>query len=387
MSEENLQDKLIGWLREMPLAYRGTRALFRLASAAPRELLRCVAPVDSRIGPPKGWFSALHDLDRGQLKGNVLFRSQEVPPAGANSMRIMCRLKQEGHQPWPAFWTHHREARLVSESLVLLNTQKHACIEAMYGPMPGFERNPAWRYLGLPQPVRLTGPWTSLVSFLSRHFYHWVYDELPRLIALPEFPADTRILIPADPPAYILETIQLLGLEKRVRPTPERHLIIDDFYFSSPSAMLGCPNPAALRFLRKQFLPHADECYTETKRVYLVRSNKTRGIANAHEVNSFFAERGWAIVDPEELTFAQQIKLFSEAEAVAGLHGGSFTNLIWCRPGCRVFELFANNFLNGCYEGMAACLDLNYRYAIFPADGQYRAQVDLRRLSATLDDF
>jgi capsular polysaccharide biosynthesis protein len=205
---------------------------------------------------------------------------------------------------------------------------------------------------------------------------------------LPELPGETGLLIPEGAPSYVWDTLRWLGLEGRARPTPERHLFIDDFYFLAPTVMQGCLNPAGLQFLRGHFLAHADsDDPALPRRIYLARANKTRGIINYAEVEAFFRTRGWAIVNPETMSLARQIALFAGCEAVCGLHGAAFTNLAWCASGTRVLELFAEGFLNGCYEGIALCLDLPYHWLLFPADGEFRAHVDVGRIAAVLEGW
>jgi hypothetical protein len=55
-------------------------------------------------------------------------------------------------------------------------------------------------------------------------------------------------------------------------------------------------------------------------------------------------------------------------EAVIGEHGAGFNNLLWCKPGCRVMELCSDNYLNGCYEGIALMNRLQYDFEIFRGD-------------------
>lgn len=119
-------------------------------------------------------------------------------------------------------------------------------------------------------------------------------------------------------------------------------------------------------------------------RIFLKRRAKTRGFLNESEVEEFFVRAGWTLVDLEELEFAEQIGLFSRIDAVAGLHGGGFSNLVWCKPGCRVLELCADNFLNGCYEGVADILNLNYQYLVFKGDGAFNIRVPIEELKKAL---
>src|SRR6185312_9036773 len=91
---------------------------------------------------------------------------------------------------------------------------------------------------------------------------------------------------------------------------------------------------------------------------FVHRVGASRGLINEAEVLDFFRNLGWAIIDTETLTMAQQIQLFANAKQVCALHGAALTNLLWSNPGCRVLELVPQNFLNGVYEGIAEALGL-----------------------------
>lgn len=369
---------------------RGVRAWVRWAYRALRlgffAGMRRLSPAWSRLGPPRGTFSAYDALRQGCLTGQVIQTEQTLPGIGPNSLRAIARLGQGGHQPWPIFWTRHREARLVGRTALLLDADKHACVEAMFWQHQ--DGDPAYHGLALPAEVRLSGNWTSVISLwpLRPNYYHWMLDCLPRLALLDRMPANTQVLVPDGLRSYQETTLDWLGLRERVRPLREKHLVAENFYFSSPTAMTGCANPYAVRFLREKFLPFADASPPAAEKIYIQRRGRTRGIANEPEVMKLLAGRGWTVVDLEALTVAQQIKLFAGARAVCGAHGAGFANLLWCQPGCVAIELCAANFLNGCYEALAECVAVDHRFLIQEADKDARIVVQLDRLVPLLPD-
>jgi capsular polysaccharide biosynthesis protein len=76
----------------------------------------------------------------------------------------------------------------------------------------------------------------------------------------------------------------------------------------------------------------------------------------------------------------RQSRLFAEAEAICTLHGAALTNLVWCKPGCRVLELVADTFVNGVYEGIAEQVGVEHHFLLCPGDSAFRARVDMKRL-------
>ena len=286
-------------------------------------------------------------------------------------------------------WSRHSDARLAGPSLALMNDRKELAYEAVYRRF--CKRDPAWQTVRLPAAGKIPGRWTSLVSAWVPSggvptFSHWIMDALPRLALLPEFPPDTGILVPARLAAYQQETLRLLGLADRVRPVSSPHLIVEDYYFSSPTSQIACYNPYAVEFLRSRLLPLADRDYSGPKRFYIQRRGKTRGISNEARVTEFFRRAGWGIVDTEQLTFAQELKLFSDAEAFAGVLGSGFTNAFWCRPGCKVISFVADSWLDGWAEWICGVNRLDYHWRIFPSNHRMMAELDTGRITRMLAD-
>jgi hypothetical protein len=354
------------------------------------NLWRVITPANNpQLGPPKGSFSIFQSLLHDNRRpARVVLTDQGAPKTTPESLLAISGLGQHTSQPWPVFWSHHKKARLVSPSLAWLDDQKRICRESVYGDLC-LEDDPAWRYWSLPGPITLAGNWTSLVSRWTPNsgvptFSHWILDALPRLALLKEFPADTKILVPAKLAAYQKETLQLLGLMDRIRYTPETHLIVENYYFSAPTAMISCHNPYGVNWLRSAFLPLADKSYRGPKRFIIQRKGKSRGILNEAEVNAYFQKLGWAIIDTETLTFAQEIELFANAEAFAGMLGSGFTNGIWSRPGCKVITFVADTWVDSWVEWICKVNQLDYHWQIFPSDHAMMMTVDLGALKKLL---
>jgi hypothetical protein len=380
--------------RRWPALHRPLKKIRRLlAEKIPMlalDLLRPLAPVRTlRFGPPKGSFSVYQSLlHENRRPGRVVLADQGAPKTTPASLLVISGLGQHTCQPWPIFWSQHKNVRLVSRSLALLDEKKRVCREAVYGDMC-LEDDPAWRYWTLPKPVMLAGNWTSLVSRWTPNtgvppFSHWLLDALPRLALLKEFPPDTKILVPAALAGYQKETLKLLGLLDRVRCTPEPHVVVENYYFSSPTAMISCYSPYGVNWLRSAFLPLADKSYRSPKRFIIQRKGKTRGIKNEAAVNEFFRKLGWAIIDTETLTFAQEIELFANAEAFAGVLGSGFTNGIWSQTGCKVITFVAGNWVDSWIEWICDVNQLDYQWRIFPSDHEMMMTVDLDEVKKLL---
>jgi capsular polysaccharide biosynthesis protein len=78
-----------------------------------------------------------------------------------------------------------------------------------------------------------------------------------------------------------------------------------------------------------------------TRRVYIRRVSKVRRTLNAERVEAAFLERGFAAVSPETLSVEEQIRLFSDAQVIAGQAGAGLANMIFAPPGCRILAYTA----------------------------------------------
>jgi capsular polysaccharide biosynthesis protein len=175
--------------------------------------------------------------------------------------------------------------------------------------------------------------------------------------------------------------LERLDLGARIIETEATALTIEHFYFSSPSSMTGCWNPYAVDFLRRSFLPHASPPSSSLpKRFYIIRERYTRGVTNEVEVREFFTRKGWELIAPEKLSIPDQIALFRDAEAIAGVHGSAFTNLLWCSPGARVLELVPENFMAGAFGWLARANGLRHDFLVCAADYRSNIEVDLSQL-------
>ena len=380
MGEMTIKERLLGQLRVRPGFYRFLRLLSRLTDRAFLELIRAIG-TGPRFGAARGFISALQLVRNGEHDGRVILESQQLPILPEASLIALAGMNQNGRQPWPIFWFRHSGARLVGGSLALLQEGKQLVGESVYGEEFQFQ-DPSYNYLLLPKAELLPGCWTSLISFWYYEYYHWFTDVLTRLSLLEEFPAETKILVRKPLRPFQRESLEMLGLLDRVQETASKHLMIEEYYFSSPVGMTGCTNPYAVEWLRKQFLPHWGLSHTP-RRFLIKRKGRTRGIVNQEDLAEYLISKGWAAIYPEDLTLAEQIAYFHNAEAIIGEHGAAFTNLLWCRPGCRVLELCADNFLNGCYEGIALCVGASYKHMVFNANSDNRFNVPV----SAIDNF
>jgi hypothetical protein len=381
-------------LRGLGFVHRCMRWLRRVLAAglveAALEFTRFVWSNHPSFGPPGDYFSLYQALRTGDppLNGRVVLTDQGNPQVRSDSLLIRSGLHQHQEQPWPVFWCEIPQARLVTQSLALLKPPKRLAVEAVYG-LERLRTEPAFRYFRLPAADHLTGSWTSIVSrWVPLHgpcnYTHWLLDALPRLALLHQFPSETGIIVPSALADWQRETLQLLGILERCRPTTNPHLAVDSYYFSSPTAMLDCYNPYGVNFLRESFLPKRDRNFRGPTRFVIKRTGKWRPAANEDQMYRVFEKNGWCIVDTEQLSFAQEVALFHDAEAVAGLLGSGLTNVVFCKPGCKVIHIAPDFVLDGWLDWIVQVVGCDYEFSVCRSDYRHSFDVDLQWLKQVM---
>jgi hypothetical protein len=398
MARLTLKYRILFLFAAIPGVYRGAiwfrRTALRRARSIVGNVARAIFPESSiRFGPPKRAISLLPLLKANDpnVEGKIVLERQEITPMPPDSLSHICGQQTWMYQPFPIIWTHHKNARLVGRTLGLVLPPKTFVLESTYGNH-GLWTDPAYNYVYLPPPVELRGNYTSVLSFWVRNnvvpnFSHWLLDALPRLAALDCFPEDTKVLVPGRLAEYQKESLRLLGLEDRIRYTPESHLLVESYYLSSPASMIACESAYTLSFLRQRLLPKASPTFKGPKRFIIDRQGVTRGIQNGEEFNQFFRDLGWAIIDTATLSFADEIKLFMDAEAFCGAIGSGFTNAVWSRPGCAVIQLVSETVMDGSTEWICTRNQLRWRFMICPHDARQRIYVDLKQVRKILEDL
>ena len=326
-------------------------------------------------GPPGRTFSLYHALRWGDpaVRGRIILEDQGSPSVRSDSLVVQCGLNQHLEQPWPIVWTEHDNARLVSNSLALLNEEKKLCLESVYGEAY-WRDDPASRTLWLPKPTYLKGRWTSIVSNWnpldgSPVYGHWLHDALPRLAILADLPKDTRILVPKKLKAIHWETLELLGLKDRCRPTSEIHLEIEKYFFSSPVGMISCFNPHGTSFMRRSFFPKAAPDFNGPKKFFFLRTSSHRRLANMDEIVNLLKERGWPIVRDVDLSFAQTVALFSQATDICSFLGSNMSNTMFCSSECKVLQWVPDIFLDGFTDMIASVVGFELKSFILRCGG------------------
>jgi capsular polysaccharide biosynthesis protein len=103
-----------------------------------------------------------------------------------------------------------------------------------------------------------------------------------------------------------------------------------------------------------------------------------------------FHRYGFETVRCEELSFYEQISIFSKAEIIAGPHGAGLANMIVAPKDARVLELSAAGVSANHYWCLASALGLGFWYLKGepirnPGSGEPDIRIGLSELGASLE--
>lgn len=227
-----------------------------------------------------------------------------------------------------------------------------------------------WRYRSM---HLLAGTSAALTTDGAKLYYHWLFQLLPRLDVLERggFALDEidHFIVNRALHAYERDTLERIGVPLARIVETRNHPHIRAERLLAPSIPLHGSqfSPQLVRFVRERVggLAPAESCQPGTRRLYLTRSGAGyRNVVNEAEVRARVEAQGFEAVALEELSFADQVQIMTEAGIVIGPHGGGMSNLVFCAPGTKVGEIFAEEYVAPWFWFLATMTGLPYHYMI-----------------------
>lgn len=221
----------------------------------------------------------------------------------------------------------------------------------------------------------LVGPWAT-------DYYHWLVDYLVQVFAIEAYRErtgrDPLVLIPSDPPTWLLESIPLAGIDpnrivewsgtrahfsRLVIGAARRHTAsTSDDYIHSPAAMARLGD-------RIRTAVEGERSNEQTHRLYVSRADAPdRRVRNEAELVDTLEEYSFERFVPGEHAFEEQVRRFANAEVILGPHGAGLTNLIFA-PETTLVELFGE-YRNACFFALARGMGHEYACVTCRPEGQ-----------------
>lgn len=238
--------------------------------------------------------------------------------------------------------------------------------EEMHG-MLGIDvkRKRVARYTKVKETAIVLDQAISLIGSASANYVHWLTETAPKLALIDEVDGLKAypLVIDAGLHPNILESLnclnthsreivplergQLCKVGKLIAITPVAYAPFDYRRGFAPEREGIDPGwamfvPRGLHALREKLLSRTGSGGPAPgRRLYLRRTSQFRPMRNAAEVEALLSEFGFQVIEPETLSFAEQIRLFSAAESIVAQAGAALGNMIFAPQGCRVVILSA----------------------------------------------
>lgn len=194
----------------------------------------------------------------------------------------------------------------------------------------------------------------SLLGWSTGHFGHWMLEYLPRFALALAHGANPRVLLVDDfMPDSHYQALKMLapdGAELHVVPrfsalkvdrlevvstlnyavlAPQSDAVTNDQLAVDPALLSAAVTEMAVRMDRV-----LGPVTGGPDKVYLSRrAFGRRALVNADEIEDIARAAGFAIVQPETLGFAEQVRLMRGARVMVGPEGSSMMLGMFCRPG------------------------------------------------------
>jgi hypothetical protein len=208
-------------------------------------------------------------------------------------------------------------------------------------------------------------PGTFLPMLGYKNYYHWIFEIMPRLQLIDGTIWQNR-------PVYVHEQIprfaqeSLRELPYYIKPLPNGYYTADRLCLPTRLSQIEMSSPAALRWLRRTFLRADPVRTTKGRRLFITREDSvSRKLPQEDIILARLKPFGFERVTLSEMSFQDQIRLFSTAEIVTGPHGAGFANIVWMPRGGALVEITVDTHVGHCFWRI--CNQLGHRHGFIEA--------------------
>lgn len=199
----------------------------------------------------------------------------------------------------------------------------------------------------------------TFVDACAFNYAHWLTEVLSRIVLFCNDPRFKKIpiIVNSDLHPNIMSSLSLVvGDDREVILLPtNRAAFVDTLYVTSvagyvpferrPTQLTGHSHgyfsPHAFQVLRASvqscISQSANVCWP--KKIFVRRNSEIRQLINQAQLEMHLVDRGFVIIEPEKLTFLQQVQIFSQATTVIGATGAALANIIFSPNNAKIFIL------------------------------------------------
>ena len=227
-------------------------------------------------------------------------------------------------------------------------------------------------------------------------YYHWLMDFVPRLRLVEDDRAlrQRPMIVNHRFTPWQQESLSAIYKARGWELPPLIRMPDDQLAALRDAVVPGRVERASAVAILNRLCPASSAASTDRMRLFVGRNNVDyRRLLNQDDVAAFLARKGFTMVDPGSLPFAEQAALFGRAEIIVGLHGAALTNVVFAPAGSALVELWSG-LRQPHYVDLASIKGLRYAAVegeTVPGTHERPQHQDLRidigRLSAALAEF
>jgi hypothetical protein len=227
-----------------------------------------------------------------------------------------------------------------------------------------------------------------LATCWGNNYAHWIFDSMPRLSDHVGPESRSKILLGKNPPAFQCQSLRMLGWSEEHLISPELELVkCRRLTVHMASEGSGVPHPDCIRNIRRRLLAvaSAGQSKAGSRRIYISRQKTRRKIVNHPHIEPILNKFGFEEVFCEELSFNEQVRMFSEAEVIFGHHGAGTINAMFAAAGAALIEAFNPQVWDHAAHRLASLFDIRHFHLFGKnANKEFDVILDPKILARTL---
>lgn len=193
------------------------------------------------------------------------------------------------------------------------------------------------------------------------NYYHWTAEALPRLLLLKKESINEKVLIPLTwkDKNFIFDSLKILGFDYMLYNVNNLNLfsqIISPNHLGST----GNFNPEYMNIVRNSLKSDT----SKNRKFWILRHQHQKRYLNCNDdFKKLLKKYKIETIYTDNLEYSDEIKLFSQASFIGGLHGAGLVNMIFMDKNSNVFEIKTKEVeKSNAFYSLADALGHNYYY-------------------------
>jgi predicted O-methyltransferase YrrM len=209
----------------------------------------------------------------------------------------------------------------------------------------------------------------------SSNYFHWHIDNLPIAFSLKERINSGKFkVLSFTLNDWHKRSLQLLGVDLSViEQVAHADILCRSLIYSSHLSGTAFKPPEVIlsmfTAIRKSCLSDDNEnnllAENAPEFIFISRQDSNnRKLINEDEIFNALRLLKFVKVVPGELTYDQQIRIFSKAKLIVAQHGAGLINMAFAPPGCKIIEIMCENYINISLWRLSQLLGFKYAYIV-----------------------